>query len=180
MKTAAQAATVRSRQPSKRPIADESELDPQSEEESEESFTANPFVKEITNIEDLQRDIVSSQRDCVLFLSASYCRTCRTIQPAFTRLARTTLEETANDFDQLLFAKADTSGPTGKELGRALTVASVPTFLLFRKGRQYGSPLSIAKLPSKKLNLAISLLTRGMPWDSAAFAKLEEGGTTKK
>lgn len=166
----------------RRPKADES-IEPQADvEDSDEGsggdiVSANPFVTDIGSIEELQRIIVSSQRDCVLFLSATYCRTCRSIQPAFTRLARTTLEETD---DQLLFAKADTSGTTGKELGRALAVASVPTFLLFRKGRQYGSPLSVAKLPSKKLSLAISLLTQGLPWDNAAFAKLEDGGTTKK
>mmetsp|Transcript_44445 Transcript_44445/g.66982 ORF Transcript_44445/g.66982 Transcript_44445/m.66982 type:complete len:88 (+) Transcript_44445:629-892(+) len=76
--------------------------------------------------------------------------------------------------DAVTFAKADAVGKVGKALGRALDVEAVPTFMLFKDGRRYGSPLSISSLPSKKLDLAMEYLTKGMEWDSDVILSDDE------
>jgi hypothetical protein len=131
----------------------------------------NPFVTEFEGVDGLYNHIVSSKKDCVLFLSAPYCRTCLTLTPAYTRMARimTEQQKTQDNNHTVLFAKADAGGRKGKELGNALNINAVPTFLMFRAGERYGTPLSISKLPSKRLDLAVQYLTSGMEWDPKAF-----------
>eukprot|EP00978_Attheya_sp_CCMP212_P036849 scaffold170038_cov45-Attheya_sp.AAC.3 len=53
-----------------------------------------------------------------------------------------------NHDNMLLFAKADAGGKKGKELGSALNIYAVPTFIMFRAGEPYGTPLYISKLQS--------------------------------
>ena len=65
----------------------------------------------------------------------------------------------------IVFAKAETSGRWGKELGRYFGVEAVPAFLMFRKGQRFGSPMSVSKLPSRKIDRALELLESGAPWD---------------
>lgn len=159
------------------PVIDD--IESMSEEEAEErqlpeaievsttnQNSKNPFVTDIEGVQGLQTHIVSSKLDCVLFLSAPFCRTCKNLSPQYTRMARLAKEEHK---DALLFAKADAMGKVGKDLGKYIGVNSVPTFLLFREGERFGSPLSISKLPSKKLDLAVEYLMSGMEWDVATF-----------
>jgi thiol-disulfide isomerase/thioredoxin len=119
----------------------------------------NPYVMTVRGVEGLQRDIIAAEKDCLLFLSAPWCRTCRYLSPQYSRMAR-------ENAVGVTFAKADATGSIGKALGRALDVNAVPAFVLFRHGEVYGSPLSISRLPSKKLEQAIDCLTSGMEWDS--------------
>ena len=136
----------------------------------------NPYVKRIVGAQGLHENIVKDKRNCVLFMSAAFCRTCKTLNPKFTYFARQSMENTSDDDEKggILFAKADATGDVGKDLGRLLKVDAVPAFQLFRNGRQFGPPLSISKMPSKTLNAAIALLESGLEWDSAAIKQAEE------
>lgn len=145
-------------------------------QEGEDKDLQNPNVKKIVGEQGLYDEIVKEKRDCVLFLSATFCRTCKTLNPRFTTLARKTMEqsEEEEDEDGILFAKADATGEVGKDLSRLLNVEAVPAFLLFRKGRRFGPALSISRIPSKKLSAAIDLLESGMDWDSTVVQQSEE------
>ena len=127
----------------------------------------NPFVKDIAGVRGMQQDIMNAQLDCLLFLSAKFCKTCKSINPLYTRMARLAMEEPSDDPTKIkiTFAKAEASGMSGKELGKALEVDAVPAFILFRKGEQFGTPLSVSKLPSKKIDRALALLQSGSEWD---------------
>lgn len=137
-------------------------LDEQTRQEQKE-INKNPYVLDIIGIDGLQQNVISPQRDCVLFLSAPYCRTCKTLNPQFIRMAR-------ND-SSLLFAKADATGEKGKALGRKLGIRAVPAFVMFRNGSRYGSPLSISRLPDKKMNLAVDYLKSDKGWDNSIFSE---------
>lgn len=125
------------------------------------SDASNPFVLDIHDLKDLNDQILTPKKDCILFLSAAYCRTCRYLSPQYIKLARTHAEA-KND---VLFAKSNASSKIGKEVSRALGVDAVPAFCLFRAGKRYGSVLSVSKMPSKKLDLALDLLLSGGSWD---------------
>ena len=130
--------------------------------EIEEEITAtalDPYVMSVRGVDGLQRDIIAAKKDCLLFLSAPWCRTCRYLSPLYTRMAR-------ENSSKVTFAKADATGKIGKALGKALQVDAVPSFVLFRQGRVYGSPLSISRLPSKKLEQAIDYLANDLEWDN--------------
>lgn len=141
------------------------------EQEREDADMKNPFVRKITGTEGMYDTIVREQRDAVLFLSATWCRTCKTLNPKFTSLARQSMDE---DEDGILFAKADTTGNVGKELSRLLNVEAVPVFVLFRNGRRYGPALSISRIPSKKLSAALDRLQSGQDWDTEAIKEADE------
>lgn len=126
----------------------------------------NPFVYQVAGVHGVETEIMEKKLDCVLFLSAKFCRTCRTISPQYTRLARIAREEKNSS---TVFCKAEASGLWGKDLGRYLGVDAVPTFILFREGQQFGTPLSISKLPSQKLKHALDLLESGNDWDSTTL-----------
>lgn len=130
--------------------------------EIEKEITAtalDPYVMSVRGVDGLQRDIIAAKKDCLLFLSAPWCRTCRYLSPLYTRMAR-------ENSSKVTFAKADATGKIGKALGKALQVDAVPTFVLFRQGQVYGSPLAISRLPSKKLEQAIDYLANGLEWDN--------------
>ena len=122
----------------------------------------NPFVIQVRGLKGLQNMFISSEKDCLLFLLAPFCRTCNKILPQYTRMARLF----SDSHPSLTFAKADTTGLIGKELGKALQVVSVPAFVMFRQGRMYGSPIQVSKLPHKKLEMALDYLTSGNEWDA--------------
>jgi thiol-disulfide isomerase/thioredoxin len=124
------------------------------------SDAENPYVITVRGVDGLQRDIIAAEKDCLLFLSAPWCRTCRYLSPQYTRMAR-------ENSHGVVFAKADASGNIGKALGKALEVDAVPAFILFRKGQVFGTPLSVSRLPSQKLKLAVDCLASGMEWDSS-------------
>jgi thiol-disulfide isomerase/thioredoxin len=130
---------------------------------------ANPFVMDINSLVELKEAIVSEEKDCVLFVSAPYCKVCRKVDPLFTRMARISMEETKSG---IVFAKASTGGTGGKQLTFTLEIDSVPTFVLFKKGQRYGDPLRV-KLPSAELDLAIQYLDEDKEWDAEVFQKDE-------
>ena len=68
--------------------------------------------------------------------------------------------------EDLLFAKADATGPAGKALGKQLGVVSVPSFVLFRNGVRYGA-VSTSKLPSDRLDKAMDDLEAGKDFDTS-------------
>lgn len=146
-----------------RPVSNEDE--PEEEETGEHSY-----ILDLVGAGGLLQHVIAPERDCVLFLSAKFCRTCRYLSPAYQRLARLETEEHASS---IVIARADTGGPLGKELGRKLGVDAVPTFLLFRQGRRFGRPLGITRLPSKKLSAAMELLRSGQEWDDQYVKQAE-------
>lgn len=129
----------------------------------------NPYILNIKGLDELENVILSKDKDCVLFLSASYCRTCKYITPQYTRLARE-MKEGESD---VLIAQTDAGRGSGKELGKFLNVESVPAFVLFREGKIYGDTLTISRLPSRKMNLALDLLSSGQEWDRVALRELK-------
>ena len=144
----------------------------------------NPYVTDINGVEGLNRQIVGPRKHAVVFCSASWCRTCRSLKPKYTKIAREAMAEvedgrkaTTGDIDvlnrEITFAEADTTGTNGKILSRYLDVEAVPAFVLFKSGKLYGEPLSISRLPSKKLNLALELLRSGQEYDAAAIEALD-------
>jgi len=118
----------------------------------------NPYVMQIAGVDGLAQEVVSKQKDCVVFVAMRSCRTCKGINPVFTKLAR------ERGSDELMFAKADATGATGKALGRQLGVVSVPSFVLFRNGVRYGA-VPASKLPSERLDQALNDLTEGKDFD---------------
>ncbi|GFH51760.1 hypothetical protein CTEN210_08236 [Chaetoceros tenuissimus] len=121
----------------------------------------NPFVVDINDLKELSHEVIEQEKDCVLFLSAAYCRTCKKLSPQYTKLAR----DHAKAGNGITFAKANTAGKLGKDVVKAMGVDSVPAFAFFKDGKRYGSVISISKMPSKKLDVAIDLLLSGGEWD---------------
>ena len=130
----------------------------------------NPHVYEIAGVSGMQTEIIEPGKDCILFLSARFCKTCKSLNPKYTRMARI---EKEND-SPILFAKTEVGSSWGKQLGRKLEVDAVPAFVLFRNGKRFGSALSVSKLPSKKISRALDLLASGDAWDPSIL-KEEEG-----
>ncbi|EEC44592.1 predicted protein [Phaeodactylum tricornutum CCAP 1055/1] len=142
---------------------------------------ASPYIRSVVGVSGLQKGIIETKADCILFLSAPFCRTCRYLSPQYRRLARQhDISESKKDGEQAIFyAKADASGQVGKALGRALQVDAVPAFVLFRKGERFGSVLSISRLPSAKLDAAVRMLRDGV-WDEIAIRNLDDKPFMKK
>lgn len=120
----------------------------------------NPYVMQIAGVDGLAQEVVSKQKDCVVFVAMKSCRTCKGINPVFTKLAR------ERGSGELMFAKADATGATGKALGRQLGIVSVPSFVLFRNGVRYGA-VSASKLPSERLDQALNDLAEGKDFDTS-------------
>jgi len=129
----------------------------------------NPFVLEIEGLHELNEKILLPKKDCVLFLSAPFCRTCKKLSPQFTTFARKQQDGNGED---IVFAKAHASGPIGKDLGRTLNVEAVPAFVMFRKGEVYGDRLSISRIPSNELEVAVQYLASGAQWDREKFSNV--------
>ena len=128
----------------------------------------NPYVTNIDTIKDLDTKILDPKVDSVLFLSTTFCRTCKYLTPKYTRIARMGEE---NEEDGTVYAKANVGSKEGKRISRLLGVDAVPAFVLFQDGKRYGDTLSISKLPSKKLDLALEFMKSGKKWDRRAFMK---------
>lgn len=124
----------------------------------------NPFVTQIVGVEGLAENVIARQRNSVVFVAMRSCRTCKKINPIFTKMAR---QGSGGD---LMFAKADATGAAGKALGRQLGVVAAPSFVLFRNGVRYGA-VSASRLPSERLDKAIRDLEAGEDFDPS----LEEG-----
>lgn len=119
----------------------------------------NPYVTQIVGTDGLAEAIINQRKSSVLFVSLRSCRTCKTINPVYTKIAR----EYEGD---VMFAKADATGRVGKALGKSLGLISVPSFVLFRNGVRYGA-VQTSKLPSDRLQKAINDLESGRDFDPA-------------
>ena len=153
-------------EPPSRQAATLVDIDVEANEAKEDE--ASPFLVKVVGIKGLQSEIIEPRRNCLLFLSAPFCRTCRYLSPQYLRLA------SQGQKSGLMFAKADATGSIGKQLGKVLEVDSVPTFILFREGRVFGKALSISRLPSNKLLVALELLNQGLPWDENKVRDADE------
>lgn len=132
----------------------------------------NPYVKDLNTVADLNQYILEPKEDCVLFLSAPYCRTCRYLAPQYTKLARSYYNQEDSD---IIFAKTNTSDKLGgKEISKILDVDAVPAFCLFRAGERYGTTLSLSRIPSRKLDAALDLLLSGEEWDWRLIRKFSK------
>jgi thiol-disulfide isomerase/thioredoxin len=119
----------------------------------------NPYVTQIVGTDGLAEAIINQRKSSVVFVSMRSCRTCKTINPVYTKIAR----EYEGD---VMFAKADATGRVGKALGKSLGLISVPSFVLFRNGVRYGA-VQTSKLPSDRLQKAINDLESGRDFDPA-------------
>ena len=117
----------------------------------------NPFVTGIDDVKTLNNIVVSTNTNAILFLSASYCRTCKTMLPMYQRMARIFKEEKKAD---LVFGIVDIASKDGKILSKLLEVESVPSFQLFSGGEQFGGRLKVKKLPSRELDSMIEKLLK--------------------
>eukprot|EP00980_Cylindrotheca_fusiformis_P019384 scaffold6661_cov109-Cylindrotheca_fusiformis.AAC.4 len=135
------------------------------DEEAPQPKQTNPHVFDINGVSGMKSAIIDPGKDCILFLSAKFCKTCKHLTPKYTRLARI---EKEND-SPVLFARAEMGSAWGKKLGRVLQVDAVPSFVLFRNGKRFGSPLSVSDLPSKKIGRALALLESGKDWDPSVL-----------
>lgn len=127
----------------------------------------NPYVMQIAGVEGLVETILSKRRSGVVFVAMRSCRTCKGINPIFTKLARERGSSSNDDGESgLVFGKADATGEAGKALGKQLGIVAVPSFVLFRDGVRYGA-VSTSKLPSVRLNKAIRDLEAGEEFDTS-------------
>mmetsp|Transcript_26918 Transcript_26918/g.30143 ORF Transcript_26918/g.30143 Transcript_26918/m.30143 type:complete len:600 (+) Transcript_26918:118-1917(+) len=124
----------------------------------------NPFVLNIMDIKGMESEIVSTEKNCIVFMSAKFCRTCKTIDPVFTRMARINQENNESSGNDISFVKAETSGASGKKLAKYVSVQAVPSFVFIREGQILGQA-SASKLPSRKIDKALQLLATGADWD---------------
>jgi len=124
----------------------------------------NPHVFQINGVSGVNNAIVSTKKNCtrILFSSARLCQTCKRLDPKHTRLAR--IEKDKHD-SSVLFAKAEMGSSWGKQLGRHLAVDAVPSFVLFRGGKQFGEAISVSDLPSDKIEQAFGFnrIGNGIP-----------------
>jgi len=107
--------------------------------------TSNPFITSISSASELNQQIIESKRNCILYITASYCQKCKRMTPQLNRIARLSsseesLSESSSDKNkekQVLFAHVDISnGPKGKQLGKILNVNKVPSVVVFQNGEQ--------------------------------------------
>lgn len=134
--------------------------------EKSEKKDVNPFIFTLTGVEDLNREVLAKDKKCVLFLSSASCRTCKYLTPQYKKLSK--------DFPDrdVVFAKVNAFTKKGKDLSKVLGVNAVPAFVLFRDGQRFGTTLSVTRIPSKKLDLALDLLCSGEDWDIKRISKL--------
>mmetsp|Transcript_42028 Transcript_42028/g.101270 ORF Transcript_42028/g.101270 Transcript_42028/m.101270 type:complete len:327 (+) Transcript_42028:367-1347(+) len=137
-------------------------VEPASVGEAPQPAQNNPHVFQINGVSGVNNAIVSTKKNCILFLSARFCQTCKRLDPKYTRLAR--IEKDKHD-SSVLFAKAEMGSSWGKQLGRHLAVDAVPSFVLFREGKQFGEAISVSDLPSDKIEQALDLLESDREWD---------------
>ena len=105
---------------------------------------SDPRVTTIRNAGELNRRIVEPERNCILFLTVSYCQKCKRMTPHFNRMARKMssapsegTSTTRPSDDGALFARLDVSnGPRGKQLGEILGSEKVPSVIVFRRGNR--------------------------------------------
>lgn len=135
---------------------------PSSSKVKNRAIQNNPYVLNVVDIDGFRNEIVDTEKNCIMFMSAKFCKTCKTINPAYTRMARINQEN--GKADNYSFVKAETSGPSGKKLARLVSVRAVPSFVFVREGKILGQTYA-SRLPSPKVDRAIELLASGEDWD---------------
>eukprot|EP00984_Skeletonema_dohrnii_P029714 scaffold20560_cov93-Skeletonema_dohrnii-CCMP3373.AAC.2 len=108
---------------------------------SSKKVSSNPYVTTISSASELNQNIVEARRNCILFLTASYCQKCKRLTPQFQRIARKSSDSdpsaNSSSANDVLFAHVDISaGPKGKQLGKLLNVEKVPSVIIFQNGNQ--------------------------------------------
>jgi hypothetical protein len=141
-------------------VGSEGGMDVKEEQVQSTADIKNPYVAQIVGVEGLAETIISKRRSCVVFVAMRSCRTCKSINTMFTKIAR------ERDGGELMFAKADATGAVGRALGKQLGIVAVPSFVLFRNGVRYGA-IFTSKLPSDQLDKAISDLEAGRDFDTS-------------
>ena len=98
----------------------------------------NPYITSISSASELNQQIIESKRNCILYITASYCQKCKRMTPQLNRIARLSSEESSSEKSKkVLFAHVDISnGPKGKQLGKILNVDKVPSVVVFQKGER--------------------------------------------
>lgn len=124
----------------------------------------NPFVMEIGDIDGFESEIIENEKSCIMFMSARWCRTCKTINPAYTRMAR--INDVIAKDNNFSFVKAEASTPSGKRLSKLVSVRAVPSFVFVRDGKILGQTY-VSKLPDRKISKAVELLISGEEWDES-------------
>lgn len=118
--------------------------------------SSNPYVTSVSSASELNQNIVEARRNCILYLSASYCQKCKRLTPQFQRLARKSSESSTNSSSasDVLFAHVDISaGAKGKQLGKLLNVEKVPSVILFKDGKQVELDEGESSVVVEKANL---------------------------
>lgn len=131
--------------------------------------SANPYVTTVSSASELNQNIVEARRNCILYLSASYCQKCKRLTPQFQRLARKSSESSTNSSSasDVLFAHVDISaGAKGKQLGKLLNVEKVPSVMMFQDGKQVeidegGSSVVVEKANLNRLVEVAGALDKG-------------------
>ena len=103
---------------------------------SKQKASSNPYISTISSASDLNRQIIEPKRNCIMFLTASYCQKCKRMTPQLNRIARISSEESdPSGKNNVIFAHVDISkGPRGKQLGKILNVNKVPSVIIFENG----------------------------------------------
>ena len=103
------------------------------------NISSNPYLTAINSASELNRNIVEARRNCILYLTASYCQKCKRLTPQLQRMARkiSSSSNSTSTEDAVLFAHVDISvRPKGKQLGKLLNVDKVPSVILFQNGER--------------------------------------------
>jgi thiol-disulfide isomerase/thioredoxin len=128
-------------------------------------------VTAITNLQEVSSEIMETQSNAVLFLSAPWCKACKYMAPPYKRLSK--LEP------EVKFLQVSISSEEGKEVSRWLGVDAVPSFVFFREGKVIGDPVSTGKLrKGGEVYTGVQLLKTGGRWkegmEQARRAKNDE------
>ena len=108
----------------------------------------NPYITSISSASELNQQIIESKRNCILYITASYCQKCKRMTPQLNRIARLSSEESLESSEsaedkkkKVLFAHIDISnGAKGKQLGNILNVDKVPSVAVFQNGERIKTP----------------------------------------
>ena len=119
----------------------------------------NPYITSISSASELNQQIIESKRNCILYVTASYCQKCKRMTPQLNRIARLSSEESLADKNkkkQVLFAHVDISnGAKGKQLGKILNVNKVPSVVVFQNGEQIKTTSGSSNDGSKASSIVI-------------------------
>lgn len=102
------------------------------------------FFMLVVTSQNFEKEVVHSSKKVIVDFWASWCEPCRTVAPTFEALSK--------EMPDVVFAKlnVDEQG----ELAHQFNVQSIPTFLIFKKGKEVGRILGA--VDKARLQQAIS------------------------